>query len=61
LRQYLVRTHLVTSPDPATRMQTLQMLQIVHFLWPPFLFGGLYRAGRGALRANLDTLLHNLP
>jgi len=37
------------------------MLQVVHFLWPPFLFGGLYRRGRSAVREAFEVMIHNLP
>src|SRR5262249_33300367 len=40
--------------------QTFQMAQAVHFLWPPFLFGALYRQGRRAA-AQFEALAHNLP
>lgn len=51
----------VPNPNPAVRGQTLQMLQISHFLWPPFLFGALYRRRYTVVRAHFDTLIHNLP
>lgn len=57
----LVSTYVVPNPDPAVRGQTFQMLQVAHFLWPPFLFGTLYRRGRNALREAFEVLLHNLP
>ena len=57
----LVNTLVVPNRDPAVRGQTLQMLQVGHFLWPPFLFGGLYRRQYTAVRARFDTLIHNLP
>ncbi len=57
----LVRTYAVTSNDPDIRMQTFQMAQIVHFLWPPFLFGGLYRRQYSAVRGRFEALVHNLP
>lgn len=57
----LIRTHLVPHPSPAARWQTFQMAQIIHFLWPPFLLGGLYRMQFRQLRSTLDTLISNLP
>jgi hypothetical protein len=54
-------TWVASSPDPTVRWQTFQMFQAVHFLWPPFLFGGLYRMGRRWVAAQLDALAHNLP
>jgi hypothetical protein len=58
---WLIRTYVVPNADPAVRGQTFQMLQAVHFLWPPFLFGGLYRFQHHAIRAAMDTFVHNLP
>jgi hypothetical protein len=58
---WAVYTYVVSSPDPAGRWQTLQMVQAVHFLWPPFLFGALYRRGARAVAAQFEALAHNLP
>lgn len=58
---WALNTFAVTHPDAGVRGQVFQMLQAVHFLWPPFLCGGLYRFGRSSVRAQLDTLIHNLP
>ncbi len=58
---WAVYTFLASAHEPALRWQTLQMLQAVHFLWPPFLFGGLYRAGGRSIRAQFETLVQNLP
>jgi len=57
----LIHTYVVPNPNSAVRGQTLQMLQVVHFLWPPFLFGGLYRRGRSAVREAFEVMIHNLP
>jgi hypothetical protein len=54
-------TSVATSPDPAVRWQTLQMIQVVHLLWPPFLMGGLYRYLARAVAAQFDAMAHNLP
>jgi hypothetical protein len=54
-------TWVASSPDPTVRWQIFQMFQAVHFLWPPFLFGGLYRAGRKWAAAQLDAFANNLP
>jgi hypothetical protein len=51
----------VPSPFQAVRWQTVQMVQVVHFLWPPFLFGGLYRKSASLVKAQFDTFIHNLP
>jgi hypothetical protein len=58
---WAVYTFLASSPHPAARWQTFQMLQAVHFLWPPFLFGALYRRGTTAVTAQFEALAHNLP
>ena len=51
----------VPSPNRWLRWQTLQMIQVVHFLWPPYLFAGLYRKSASGVRAQFDTFIHNLP
>lgn len=58
---WAISTYVVSSPDPAVRWQTFQMVQVVHFLWPPFLFGGLYRRGRREVAAQFEALANNLP
>jgi hypothetical protein len=58
---WLLDIYIASSPIPAVRWQVLQMLQAVHFLWPPFLFGALYRRGNWAVAAQFDALAHNLP
>jgi hypothetical protein len=58
---WVVYALVVSSPDPGTRWQTFQMLQAVHFLWPPFLFAAVYRRGVRSVRATFDALIHNLP
>ncbi|HEV3143553.1 MAG TPA: hypothetical protein VGZ47_06665 [Gemmataceae bacterium] len=51
----------VPSPNPDVRGQSFQMIQIIHLLWPPFLFGGLYRARRRMQINQIWFLLRNLP
>jgi hypothetical protein len=51
----------VPDPNPAVRVQVVQMVQAVHFLWPPFLVGALYRRGRSTVVNALDLLISNLP
>ena len=58
---YLMTTLVVPSPNPAVRAQSLQMMQVIHFLWPPFLFGGVYRMRRRAVQARFEILVNNLP
>jgi hypothetical protein len=57
----LIFTFVVSSPNSAVRAQTFQMVQAVHFLWPPFLFAGLYRMARRVVRVGFDVFVHNLP
>ena len=45
------------SPDPDVRTQAVQVVQMVHVLWPPFLIAFLTRTLRGRLVASLDDLL----
>ncbi len=58
---WLLSTYVADAPNPAIRAQVVQMVQVVHFLWPPFLCGALYRKRLGALRAALETFIRNLP
>jgi hypothetical protein len=58
---WTISTYVVSSPDTAVRWQTFQMAQAVHFLWPPFLCGALYRRGARAVAAQFEALAHNLP
>jgi hypothetical protein len=58
---WAIFTYVISSPDPAIRWQTVQMVQVVHFLWPPFLFAALYRRGKRTLSAQLHAWTNNLP
>lgn len=58
---WAIYTFVISSPNPAVRWQTLQMLQVSHFLWPPFLMGGLYRQGMKQAAAQFEALANNLP
>ena len=61
----LIDAYVVHSPNPNLRAQVFQVLQAIHFVWPPFLFAGIYRGQRSAqeilARRLLDGLTHNLP
>ena len=57
----VVKTFAVDSTHPAARAQSVQMLQCIHFLWPPWLFALLYRRSQNTLREALTVLLGNLP
>jgi len=56
-----IHTWVAPHPNPAVRWQSAQMGQVIHFLWPPFLFGGLYRRVQTHVRNTFDSLVHNLP
>ncbi len=58
---FSIHLFVVQNQDPEARWQTVQMVQVVHFLWPPFLFGGLYRSHHRVVSRTFDTLVHNLP
>ena len=58
---WLIMTLVIPSPDPRIRWQTIQMAQVVHFLWPPFLLAYLYRRAIRSVRATFEALVHNLP
>jgi hypothetical protein len=57
----LLSHYVAQSPNPATRYQILQMLQCVHFLWPPFLFVLIHRRTRQTAAAQIRGLVQNLP
>lgn len=57
----LLRTWALPSEYPGARGQVLQMTQCVHALWPPFLFAGLARGMRKAVRSELERTLRNAP
>jgi hypothetical protein len=48
-------------PNANLRAQAVQTLQMVHFLWPPFLFAFLSRQPDRVLRAQMDALVNNIP
>jgi hypothetical protein len=58
---WVMSTYVVPSPEPAVRWQSLQMLQVAHVLWPPFLFASLYRTGVRGVIAEFEALANNLP
>ena len=39
----------------------MQMVQIVHFLWPPFALAGAERMQLRLVRRSIDAFVHNLP
>jgi len=57
----VIQLFVVNAANPGLQWQSLQILQASHFIWPPFLFGGIYRRLRTHVRTTFDTLVHNLP
>jgi hypothetical protein len=57
----LIQFLALNDPNPNIHWQSVQMFQAGHFIWPPFLFGGLYRKFRTHVRTTFDALVHNLP
>jgi hypothetical protein len=51
----------IPSPQPAVRVQAVQMFQAVHFIWPPFLFAHLSRQPIKLIRIQFEALINNLP
>lgn len=58
---WAMNRYVVPSPNLGIRGQVVQMVQVVHVLWPPFLLAYLHRRPRTMLRGQLDALVHNLP
>jgi hypothetical protein len=56
---FLIPAYILKSDDPSVRGQALQTLQVVHFLWPPFLFGALYRRNARMVGTMLENVLRN--
>lgn len=60
----LIKTLVVNHPNPAVRWQTVQMVQVIHFLWPPFLavaFAKARTTAAEAMAGMLDGVITNLP
>lgn len=55
----LLRGTVLTSEDPSIRTQVIQMVQAVHLLWPPFLFGGITRGVRRRLGDEVARTIRN--
>ena len=58
---WLMFAYVLPSPNPNVRGQAFQAVQMVHFLWPPFLFAHLSRQPGRMFRARMESLIHNLP
>jgi len=57
----LMSVLVVPNAQPGVRAQAVQMLQVSHLLWPPFLVAFLYRRRYTVVQAQLDALVNNLP
>lgn len=60
----LIKTLFVSHPNPAVRWQTVQMVQVIHFLWPPMMALVPVKASKTAGQAVagvLDGMITNLP
>ncbi len=57
---WVLYTYVLPHENPAVRVQVIQMAQAVHFLWPPFLFGALYRRWGSSVKSALETMIRNL-
>jgi|GEM_PF-6068248 len=49
-----------SSDDPGMRIQSVQMMQVVHMLWPPFLFGGIARRMHNSPKQEIETIIDNV-
>jgi hypothetical protein len=56
----LIWYFVLPSQYPAVQWQVLQTLHVAHALWPPFLFLGLYSAGRRQSKTYFSNLLSTL-
>jgi hypothetical protein len=54
---WLLWNYVATSDAPGVRWQSLQVLQIVHVLWPPFL---IYFMWKGVRRSVINSISNEL-
>jgi hypothetical protein len=47
----------IPSPDPGTRWQVLQTLQVAHALWPPFMILWFYSLGRRQSKILIENVI----
>lgn len=57
----VLRIYALPAPEPYTRMQVLQMVHCIHFVWPPVLFAGLLAGQRRWIRLGVGRLVRQLP
>ena len=53
---YIIWRYVIPNPNPGVRWQVVQICQIVHVLWPPFLFSHQYKQARSIAEAFVDML-----
>lgn len=58
---WLMEALVIPNPLPGVRWQVFQSLQVVHFLWPPFLLASLDRRYRRAVATRIEAMLSGLP
>jgi hypothetical protein len=58
---WALSNYIAPSLNPGLRYQVVQMLQVVHLLWPPILMAFLYRKVRESTAAQIRGLVQNLP
>jgi hypothetical protein len=58
---WIMFAYVVPSPNPGVRGQAVQMVQVCHLLWPPFLFAALSRQPARMIQARVSAMIHNLP
>lgn len=49
-----------SAANDAARMRVLQMMQVVHLLWPPFMFLGMWRAASTMSRKQVQRFITSL-
>ena len=54
-------TFVIPSRQPGIRARAFQMMQAVHFVWPPFLFAALSRQPVKFIRNHFEALINILP
>ncbi len=58
---WIMFAYVIPSPNPGVRGQAVQMVQVCHLLWPPFLFAALSRQPARMIQARVSAMIHNLP
>jgi hypothetical protein len=56
----LMEAFVIDNAQPEVRYQVIQMVQVGHFLWPPFLLAFLYRRARRQASSWFEAMVNNL-